>query len=451
MTSVSPESPVKPHALLKKARLDAERPPQNAGDRHEYNRRYRSARSIVMKLLERLGNDSIVIAEDGDVSLFGPGGGLEARMVVIDPRAWWHLATEGSIGLGRGFIEGWWHSEDPDLVVRVAARNIGVLDEIRNRMAMVTNPVIDRVRQVLPKPDREKNREDIGAHYDLGNPFFQTFLDDSMTYSSGIFESPDASLFDASMAKYDRLLTKLGVTPGMAVTEIGTGWGGMALRAAEQFGALVTSTTISQEQYAEANRRRKSAEAHQTIQPDQIRLLTEDWRDLSSLVLEPADRLVSVEMIEAVDWRDYPDFFRAIEANITRDGMVGMQAICVPDRRYERTKNTEDFIARFVFPGGFLPSIGKITDVISRHTQLQLLDVEDLGAHYAETLRQWRAAFDSRVEDIRAMDLDDRFVRLWRFYLAYCEAAFAERHCTVNQLILVGPDWRPNGLELRPA
>ena len=336
-------------------------------------------------------------------------------------------------------------------IVRVAARNITTLDEIRNRMADLTNPVLDRVRRLTPTPDRSRNREDIGAHYDLGNSFFQMFLDETMTYSSAVFEQTDMPLKLASLAKYDRLLRKLGVTTGTSIVEIGTGWGGMALRAASEFGARVTTTTISREQFAEANRRVKSAEAYETIEAGQIRLLEEDWRDLRGAVDQPADRLVSVEMIEAVDWRDYPDFFKAIEANIATDGMAGLQAICVPDRRYERTKNTEDFIARFVCPGGFLPSIGKISDVIARHTHLQLLDVEDFGAHYAETLRQWRMRFDDRLDEIRELGLDDRFIRLWRFYLAYCEAAFTERHCTVNQLVLVGPEWRPNGLDLRPV
>ncbi len=450
MTAISPRPDASPEPLLRKARLATDRPEELAAPA-SYTRRYRAARSIVVGLLRRLGSDSLSIEEEGEVTVFGPGGGIDARILVRDPRAWWYLATEGSIGLGRGFIEGWWTSPDPELVVRVGARNITTLDEIRNRMADLTNPVLDRVRRMTPSPDRSKNREDIGAHYDLGNSFFQLFLDDTMTYSSAVFEQPDMPLRDASMAKYDRLLRKLNVSAGSSLIEIGTGWGGMALRAASEFHAQVTTTTISREQFAEANRRVKSAEAHQTITPGQIRLLEDDWRDLADRAGGRADRLVSVEMIEAVDWRDYPDFFKAIEANITTDGMAGIQAICVPDRRYERTKNTEDFIARFVFPGGFLPSIGTIAQVISRHTRLQLLDVEDFGAHYAETLRQWRERFDGRVEEILALGLDDRFIRLWRFYLAYCEAAFTERHCTVNQLVLVGPDWRPNGLDLRPA
>ena len=172
----------------------------------------------------------------------------------------------------------------------------------------------------------------------------------------------------------------------------------------------------------------------------------QDWRDLTGRY----DRLVSIEMIEAVDWRDYPKFFATVARLVKPDGLVGIQAICVPDRRYERAKNTEDFVRRFIFPGGFLPSLGAIGRAVADATSLQIIDVEDFSAHYAETLRRWRRRFDDRLSEVRELGLDDRFIRLWRFYLAYCEAGFAERHCTVNQIVLAGPDWRPDGLALRP-
>ena len=430
-----------PEILFEKARIDDSQPTvlaPNAG-----SRRHRLAKSAVLKILERIHRDALVLTEGSETTVLGPGGGLEAEITVYDDRTWWHLATEGSIGLGRGYIEKWWDSPDPELVVQIAARNMDAFDEVRNKMAAVTNPVSDRVRKVAPRPTRERNREDIGAHYDLGNEFFELFLDETMTYSCAFFETEDMSLADASIAKYDRLLNKLGVTPAMTITEIGTGWGAMALRAAEAFGADVLSTTISEEQFDEANKRRDAAVAAQRIRDGQVTLLKEDWRDIARVGRRRSDRLVSVEMIEAVDWRDYPAFFQALEANITPDGMIGLQAICVPDRRYERTKNTDDFIARFVFPGGFLPSVGTISKVVSQHTRLQLVDVDDFGWHYAETLRRWRDNLDSQVDEIKALGLDERFIRLWRFYLSYCEAAFTERHCTVNQIVLVGPDWRP--------
>ena len=439
MTDASPRT--RPEALFEKAKLDDS--PTVVVTPEPGSRRNQLAKKVALKVLQRLQRDALVLTEGADVTILGPGDGLEATITVHDDRAWWHLATEGSIGLGRGYIEKWWDSPNPELVVQIAARNMDVFDEIRNKLATVTTPVSDRVRRILPKPNRDRNREDIGAHYDLGNDFFELFLDDTMTYSAAFFESADMSLADASIAKYDRLLRKLAITPGMTVTEIGTGWGAMALRAAQAFGADVLSTTISSEQFDEAAVRRDKAVANGSIDDGQVQLFKEDWRDIAKVGGRRSERLVSVEMIEAVDWRDYPAFFQALEDNITPDGMIGMQAICVPDRRYERTKNTDDFIARFVFPGGFLPSVGTISKVISKHTRLQLLDVDDFGWHYAETLRHWRHNMDSQLDQVRAMGLDERFIRLWRFYLAYCEAAFTERHVTVNQLVLVGPDWRP--------
>ncbi len=439
MTDTSPRT--RPEALFEKAKLVDE--PTVSITPEPGSRRNQVARKVALKVLERLKRDALLLTEGDIAVVLGPGNGLEAAITVHDDRAWWHLAMEGSIGLGRGYIENWWDSPNPELVVQIAARNMDSFDEIRNNLAAFTTPVTDRVRRVLPKPNRDRNREDIGAHYDLGNDFFELFLDETMTYSSAFFETADMTLTEASIAKYDRLLNKLDIKPGTTITEIGTGWGAMALRAAQAFGADVVSTTISGEQYDEAVVRRDKAVADGEIGPDQVKLHKEDWRDIAQVSGRRSDRLVSVEMIEAVDWRDYPAFFQALEANIEPDGMIGMQAICVPHRRYERTKNTDDFIARFVFPGGFLPSVGTISKIIAKHTRLQLLDVDDFGWHYAETLRRWRHNMDSQLDEVRAMGLDERFIRLWRFYLAYCEAAFTERHVTVNQLVLVGPDWRP--------
>ncbi len=406
----------------------------------------KASQATIFAMLNRLSVGNLTVVQtDGTSVKFGPAScqrGLSATVTIEDDRAWSAVVREGSIGLGRGYIEGWWKTEDPTAVLRILTKNLGTLDEIRNRLHLMGGRFGDLARRATPRTNRRRNREDISAHYDLGNDFFRLFLDETMTYSSAVFTDDDTSdLAKASLDKYDRLLDKVRVDENHDVLEIGTGWGGFALRAAERIGCSVTSTTVSARQFQEAARR-----AGRSPAADRIRLLREDWRDLSGHF----DRVFAIEMIEAVDWRDYNRFFSTIEQSLKPGGMVGLQAICVPDRRYGRTKNTEDYIRRFVFPGGYLPSLGAITRAVSRSTRLQVLDIEDLSAHYAETLRHWRSRFDTRIDDVHALGLDDRFTRLWEFYLSYCEAGFLERHCTVNQIVLVGPEWRPDGLTLRP-
>ncbi len=421
---------VRPERLLERAR-----------NRRRLPGAHLVTRSLVRSLLGRMTSGTLTVIDQDGRHRFGPGGGLEAEIEVHDDRAWTALATEGSIGLGRGYLEGWWHSDDPVAVVRIIIANIEPVDEIRNRIHDAVGWVTDPIRSKLPRRNRHHNKEDIASHYDVGNDFFELFLDETLTYSSAVFTDPGMPLADASRAKYDRLIAKLGLTHSHRLLEIGTGWGGLALRASDTVGCEITTTTISEEQLAEA-RNRISAAGH----ADRVTVLDSDWRDLEGTY----DRIVSIEMIEAVDWRDYDRFFTTIESCLAPDGLVGIQAICIPDRRYERTKNTEDYIRRFVFPGGFLPSIGSITASVSGSTRLQVLDVEDFTAHYAETLRRWREDFDAHLPEVRDLGLDERFIRLWRFYLAYCEAGFLERHCTVNQFVLAGREWRPDGLALRP-
>ncbi len=388
-----------------------------------------AARRIAISLLRRISSDQLTV----EGVTYGTPGELHATVIVRDRRAYLAIISEGSIGLGRGFIEGWWTSDDPVTVVRVLIRNMGAIDNARNRVRRVTGGLSDRVRHSRRSDTRQRNKDDIGAHYDIGNPFFELFLDETMTYSSAVFPSADTPLADASRHKYDLLLDKLGVTSDHHLLEIGTGWGGMAIRAATTRNCRVTTTTISDEQLAEATTRVADAGV-----ADRVALLDRDWRDLHGV----HDRLVSIEMIEAVDWRDYDDFFATIERCLAPDGLAAIQAICLPDDRWDRAKNTEDFIRRFVFPNGFLPSVGSISRSVAKSTGMQVIGIEDYAAHYAETLRQWRERFDQRQDEVRALGLDDRFCRLWRFYLAYCEAGFRERHCTVVQIVLAGREWR---------
>jgi cyclopropane-fatty-acyl-phospholipid synthase len=379
---------------------------------------------------ERLIVDEILPGRRSVRRVFGVADGpvdIEAHVVVCDERAYASLAREGSIGFGRGFIEGWWTTTEPVEVVQFSVRNMVELDLLRNRIRRSTGWATDAFRRLRPRDSRERNREDIGAHYDIGNDFFEVFLDETMTYSSAIFPTPDATLAEGSRHKYDVLLDELGVTDEHHLLEIGTGWGGMAIRAAGERGARVTTTTISAEQYVEAGERVADAGL-----ADRVTLLDADWRDLTGRY----DRVVSIEMIEAVDWREYDDYFSLIERSLVPGGKAAIQAICLPDDRWERAKNTEDFIRRFVFPNGFLPSVGAIRRSVDRATSMQVAKVVDHTEHYAETLRRWRLAYDARIDDIAALGLDERFQRLWRFYFAYCEAGFRERHCLVVHVVL---------------
>jgi cyclopropane-fatty-acyl-phospholipid synthase len=312
--------------------------------------------------------------------------------------------------------------------MRLLVRNLGGFDQLRNRWTRATSPVADTWRRLRP-PSKRRDRREIAAHYDLGNDFFELFLDDTMTYSCGVFPTPSSSLEEASRHKYDLILDKLGLTAEHHLLEIGTGWGGLAIRAAERTGCSVTTTTISGEQVREARRR-----VAESSVADRVAVIDEDWRDLGGI----HDRAISIEMIEAVDWRDYDRYFSTIERCLVGDGMAAIQAICVPDPRWERSKNTRDFIKHFVFPHGCLASVGAVERSVTRATAMRVIDVEDFGLHYAETLMRWRRRFLSRLDDARSLGLDGRFCRLWEFYLAYCEAAFRERHCTVVQIVIAG-------------
>jgi cyclopropane-fatty-acyl-phospholipid synthase len=253
-----------------------------------------------------------------------------------------------------------------------------------------------------------------------------------MMYSSAIFEHPGMSLGDAQRAKLDRLCTKLGLGPSDHLVEIGTGWGGLAVHAASHYGCRVTTTTISEAQFEYAAKRVADAGL-----ADQVTVLDRDYRELTGRF----DKLVSVEMIEAVDWRQHDTFFGTCASLLETDGLMALQAITVDDRSYERAKNGTDFVREFIFPGGCIPSVEAIARSLRRATPLLVVDLEDIGAHYVETLRRWYQNVDAQRDAVTALGLDARFQRLWDFYLCYCEGAFAERHISDVQMIMAMPDW----------
>jgi cyclopropane-fatty-acyl-phospholipid synthase len=285
----------------------------------------------------------------------------------------------------------------------------------------------------LRRNTKSGSQRNIAAHYDLGNEFFQLFLDPTLTYSSGIFETPKATMEEASIAKYERLCQKLRLGSEDHVLEIGTGWGGFALHAAGRHGCRVTTTTISRSQYQLACKR-----VEQAGLADRIEVLLEDYRDLSGSY----DKLVSIEMIEAVGHEQLETFFDVCGERLKPDGVMVLQGITVPDKDFEAHVRSIDFIKRYIFPGGELVSVGAMNDAASRASGLRLTHLEDLTPHYAETLRRWRSRMFENLPRMRDLGLDDRFLRMWEFYLYYCEGGFEERSIGLVQAVFENPGAR---------
>ena len=404
----------------------------------------RAARRAAWRLLGKLEHGAITVVESGTSHRFGnPDDGVpHATVTLHSPGVYRESLLRGSIGLGGSYLDGWWEADDLTTFVRILARELPRLDPLRNGINRVTRPVTGPLRKVLRRENRRRDRQNIHAHYDLGNDFFEGFLDPTMLYSSAYFLRPDATLEEASVEKVDRICRKLRLGPADHVLEIGTGWGGFACHAASRYGCRVTTTTISAEQERFA-RQRVSERGLDHL----VTVLGDDYRDVRG----EYDAVVSIEMIEAVDWREYDRFFAACAERLRPTGRMALQAIIIGDQRFERAKTSEDFIKRFVFPGGCLPSVEAILASTTRSTDLSLLDLEDFGRHYAETLRRWRDNLHASRDRLIASGYDEVLMRLWEFYLCYCEGAFLERHVSVVQATFARPEWRPNQLGVRPT
>ena len=309
-----------------------------------------------------------------------------------------------------------------------------------DQLGRVVGAVLD-VPARLAAPGRASDLRNVQAHYDLSNDFFALMLDETMTYSCALFEHSGTTLRDAQVAKIDRLCRKLDLRSDDHLVEIGSGWGAFALHAAGRYGCRVTTTTIS-----EAQRDYVAKRVAETGLADRVTVLGEDWRDLRGRF----DKLVSVEMIEAVDWRFHDLFLEACASLLTDDGLAALQAIVIDDRSFERAKRHQDFVRRMVFPGGCIPSVASITASLARSTDLRIIDLEDIGRHYAETLRRWSENLEAHADGVRRLGAGAEFLRLWALYLAYCEASFIERHVSDVQLLLAKPAWRGQ-LRTRPS
>ncbi len=387
------------------------------------------AKTMFISCLGGLRGGTLTLEYPGGVHRFGDGHGPEATLVVRDERFFLRAVSGSDIGIGESFMDGDWTTPDLVALARMMLRNRQVL-EVQGRFASGLRNLAGGIARRLRDNSVAGSRRHIRRHYDLGNDFFRLFLDtDLLMYSCGYFESAADSLEMAQARKVDRICRTLQLSPADHVLEIGTGWGGFAVWAAMHYGCRVTTTTISEEQYRHAR-----AWQDRIGEPgSRIEVLRADYRELTGRF----DKIVSIEMFEAVGLNHYDDYFGAADRLLAPDGAMLLQTITVDDQWFPKYHGTPDWIEKYIFPGGELASVGEIMKSLGRTTALSMYHAENFGTHYARTLHAWRQRFHHNIGRVRALGFDERFVRMWDLYLAYCEAAFLERHAGLFQLMLV--------------
>ncbi len=394
------------------------------------------ARRLIYSALDRLKHGRLLIIEGDTRRSFGcvrEDYPLEATVIVHHTRCFSAIAFGGSVGAGEAYMAGFWSTDDLTKVVRILTRNQDVLKAVDSRFALLSVP-LNKLLHRLHQNTMKGSLRNIHAHYDLGNDFYSIFLDNTMTYSCGIFDRPDDTLEQAATRKYDRICRGLGLKPTDDVIEIGGGWGGFALHAASQYGSRVTTTTISHEQ---CDYVRAKIDEHGLT--DRVTVLFQDYRELTGTY----DKLVSIEMLEAVGFERFDRFFHTCASLLKDDGQMCLQTIIIADRYYEQAKRSVDFIKKYIFPGGCLPSVAAVCASTSRVTDLQLVRLDDITPHYAVTLRKWRERFTASLDHVRSLGYSDTFIRMWEYYLSLCEGAFAERHIGNVQMFFAKPLSKP--------
>jgi len=406
-----------------------------------------SARRLVLNRLARLTEGELEFVDGDDRRVFGrrtPECDVHARVDVRDASLYPKMAFGGSVGAGESYVDGAWDTDDLTSLVRIFVRNRDVLNGMETGVARLLQPahwLYHRLRANTPSG----SRRNIAAHYDLGNDFYELFLDPTMTYSAGVFERDTSTLEEASIAKNERLCRKLQLKTSDHLLEIGTGWGGLAMHAARRFGCRVTTTTISRRQHEYAVERVRAAGL-----ADRVTVLCRDYRELTGTF----DKLVSVEMIEAVGHAYYGQFFERCSRLLKPDGLMALQAITIRDQHYQRALRNVDFIQRYVFPGSTIPSVAAISSAVASSSDLCIVHHEDLTPHYARTLACWRERFRANLDRVTALGYDRRFARTWEFYLSYCEGGFAERAIRSVQTVLAKPLHRsasPHAASFEPS
>mgnify|MGYP001172312043 CR=1 FL=1 len=393
------------------------------------------ARKVVISRLNELKEGQIKIIENNETMLFGylTDDFPEAiNLNVINQDFYSCIAFGGAIGASEAYMHEYWVCDDLVKILRILIRNRNVLQKVDTGLALLKVP-IRKLLHSLNKNTRRGSRKNIAAHYDLSNEFYNLWLDSKMMYSCAYFDSHNTSLDDAATQKLDRICKKLDLKPGDSVIEIGTGWGGFALHAAKNYGCHVTTTTISNQQFQYAQDVIEKSDLQ-----DKITLLNKDYRDLSGTF----DKLVSIEMIEAVGHSFHASYFKKCCELLKPNGQMLLQAITIADQKYNEYKNSVDFINKYIFPGGCLTSVTGMTETITRYTDMRLFHLEDITPHYAKTLNHWHSRFFKHIDEVRNLGFSDIFIRLWKYYLCYCESAFSERATGVVQLLIMRPELR---------
>ena len=394
------------------------------------------ARSLMLKVLAKLQVGSLTLREQDETLVFGSKtdpAAPHAEVHVHDNDLYRRILTGGGIAAGETYIEGLWSSPDLTAVTRAFSANLAMLGAMSDRQNLLAKTAL-KLNHWARRNTATRSRENISAHYDLGNDFFSLFLDPSMMYSSAVFPTPDSDLASASQHKLHLICEDLELKPEDHLVEIGTGWGGMAIYAAEHYGCRVTTTTISREQFDYT----VDAVAQRGLQ-DRITVLFDDYRDLTGKF----DKLVSIEMIEAVGHQFYDTYFQTVSRLLKPHGKAVIQAITMTEQRYEQARDSVDFIKRYIFPGGCLPSLTVISDALARMTDMQMAHLRDITRDYADTLNAWHEGFLEKLDRVRAMGFDDRFINMWRYYLSYCEGGFRERIIGTYQITMTKPGYRP--------
>tara|TARA_B110000444_G_scaffold88835_1_gene83977 strand:- start:2 stop:1195 length:1194 start_codon:yes stop_codon:yes gene_type:complete len=389
-------------------------------------------KKIIHQRLSQIKDAHIIIRDGKSINKYGKPGNLSAKINILDSVFYKNIILGGTIGASESFIRGEWSSPNLTNVIRVLARNTEAQDKLENLFTLLSQPFL-KVMHKLNENSVRGSKKNISRHYDLSNDFFSLFLDKNMMYSSAIYKSRKTSLEDASTNKLDVICKKLNLKKTDHVIEIGTGWGGFAIYAAKNYGCKVTTTTISIEQYKFAKQKIKEAGLGK-----KIKVLLKDYR----LLKGQYDKLVSIEMIEAVGYQFYDEYFKIIGQLLKNDGEALIQAITIKDQRYSKAIQSVDFIQKYIFPGSCIPSITAIQNSLTSSTDLVINDIRDIGHHYARTLADWRKRFLKNKQEIRKLGFDNKFLRMWLFYFAYCEGGFEEKVISDIHLHITKPGYR---------